>query len=386
MSLCLDGDRLVQLAKMLWWYRRVDWSDAGMRQMVAELGWQWTDVVPGHSARLSTGLSTGDATIRTATAQTRAGEFGYRELTLPVVEVDDLDDDLDDDRDVGASVAAKADAFRWAADVLTREFGLSEALGAYGGSGPFGGPPLGGRPPGWGTPFRQWFGKHAVLELRADSVGANLVLVKPKDVWRPLPYPITSGQRMGFYGIRGGLPEEDVHQRWRWIAKTWDEAADALGGMLKSLPAEARALGVDPGISIRYAAHGGGGTCTLRITCRDAMRFELLGDHVEEAWPGEHVEPGWRRATLADQHPLGDVRVNWVSEEFAPGPLDGPTLGWMVIATVRNSGQVQHWTDVEVVHSNVGAATDSFGAGDVVDFYDLGLPMPRPIAAPDDDW
>ncbi|GLW09553.1 hypothetical protein Misp01_46820 [Microtetraspora sp. NBRC 13810] len=317
----LTDDELAGLATRL---RAADpggWRESGLRELAAGLGWEWHDT--GSGPVLRTGLAAGDARVR------RVGKY---------------EEDYADGRDhVGLYVpvevseggpAAKADAFRRAADVLTGLFGPSPIMGVTGFPGPFYDSPA-----GWGSPFRRWRGEHDSLELHAAEDGPELVLHPndPVEFWHWRQAQGNPHELGGFFGTRRDPANAGLGIPGMWRTDDWDVFAASLGSMLTTLPAETRALGIDLTLGLHGRIPGTYGPGVFSIAC-DGMLELAIFDEGDFALPHDRLGPlGWTSGSdVPATHDHGGDGYH--SASYGPGEVPGHDLARMLVDTARLLG------------------------------------------------
>ncbi|MFG2987582.1 hypothetical protein ACGFYQ_41485 [Streptomyces sp. NPDC048258] len=296
------------------------WSEADMRKLISELGWQWTGE-PGGPAGAVTGLPGGDAVLIPVGPAERewAPLEEYLELVVP------LSHPAPDPR-------AQAEEFRRAADAVRHVLGDATYAGSHGSTGPYGrreGSPL------WGSPFMRWRKERVTLELRAGAAGPELVL-QPSEAWE-LWYAL--GGR-GFVGVLedSGAPLE--HPRWE-LAGDWDYLEASIGAFLRTLPAETVATGMSQNLSL-YGRVGGAAPIMFDIICDDRLYLGYCEYMVEEAARGENAAKlGWtRRELLPPGHirPGDDGKPPWRIDAGGPGEVRASEMATLIVRTAQAAG------------------------------------------------
>jgi hypothetical protein len=325
MATGLSDEELAELARRL---RNADtgrWSETGLRELVAGLGWEWRDSEAGPV--LSTGLGTGDARLRPVGKYEERYAVGqeYVGLHVPIEVPQD-------------TAIAKADAFRRAAEVLTETFGPAPIMGVYGDPGPFY-----DSPPSWGSPFRRWWKKPDSLELQAGEHGPELLLLSNDPVenwhWRQSqgnPYELG-----GFFGTRRDPANAGLGYPGMWTTDDWEIFGNALGEMLTTLPAETRALGIELSLGMHGLIPGAGGPWVFHLACDAVLELGLYDEAGIELPDGDLTALGWIAESTAKSscdHLSEVVDVAYHSVAYGPGEVDGHGLARLLVETARLLG------------------------------------------------
>ncbi|MFH8370947.1 hypothetical protein [Streptomyces sp. NPDC018031] len=322
-----DGGRVVDVARRL---RRADtggWGETALRAAVTGLGWEWRDGDAGP--RLVTGLvpdgsGAGAARLRPVGRFERDYARGGQEyvgLYVPVALPD-------------GGAAAKAAAFRAAAEALTEEFGPASVMGVYGDPGPFY-----DSAPFWGSPFLRWRGRDDTLELHPGQHGPELLL-QPTDPVEDWFWRQGHGEAHavgGFFGSRRDPANAGLGFPGRWRTGDWDVFAVALGDFLHTLPAETSALGIKLDFGLHALVPGTHGPVLFHLACGE--RLEIAYD-TEPLGPGvtDPATFGWIPAASRPAALDHWIDVPYHSGDFGIGETDGARLAGMMVATLRDLG------------------------------------------------
>ena len=214
----------------------------------------------------------------------------------------------------GPDRAEQVAAFRAAADLLSGRFGRASMVGSYGDVRPFF---LLGDAAGWGDPFMRWCGPANMLELRTSPTGIELGLhpIGPFEewYWRAgnagtldsgfLAIDSDTGGWSSFPGGSYAVDLDDLRRRWSRMLRTW--------------PAECRALGVAPWLYITDKSAGDDESVSL------------------EVWPNQWPDSDYLFGCFVGALDLG--RLGWRCDAEPPAgapwlPLpegSGPPDGWL---------------------------------------------------------
>jgi hypothetical protein len=359
----LGTDELVELASKLRAADTGEWAEPALRELVAGLGWTWSDGADGPD--LATGLTTRSATLNYVARPPIAVPEGYFGLHVPVAISED-------------SVAAKVADFRWATDVLSEAFGTSSLLGSYGQLMPFD-----AKPPSWGSPFRRWRGRPDSLELRASESGVELLIHSTNMIEDWLH--VEDSALEGFFGYRNVKENDGLSIPAGHEQEDWESLHDSLSRFLSPLAAELTALGIEPSLCVGAYNPGPLGA---EISITVVVRESKLTLDCEVYYPSDADVEG--RARLADTvaalgwNPVDDLSTSsfdsyteFASDEFDQGEVDGGRrLARLVVDTYHRIGV----PSVEHKYVSLGDRTglgESFpGSGDYeyeVSWMGLGL-------------
>ena len=338
-----EPERLRELARRL---SELDpeWTGAGLRRTVSELGWEWAEPEAGGDPDwgtpagpvLRTGLPGGAPARLRPVARSEEPFAGSRDhvglyIPLPGAPASRAEREK-------ASPAEHARAFWEAGRELTEAFGAASVMGVYGMPMPYyDSPPL------WGSPFLRWRGDDNSLELHPTDAGPELLLLptEPQEDWHWRQGHGEDHALGGFFATRRHTSNAGLGIPGGWRADDWGTFESALGDFLHTLAAETTALG----IRISVAVHGRIGSSSpmlFNISCAETLELghyhwttEALGDA-----PGAEAmrELGW---IPADEHRATHDHfdpVDFTLGTFAPGEADGRALAHALVGYLRQVG------------------------------------------------
>jgi hypothetical protein len=343
-TVMLEGERLVEVARRLRGADTGGWRESALRALVSSLGWEWR-VAAGDE-----GEAWLQPTGRYESPFVHDGEE-FVGLHVPVELVE-------------GGAAAKADSFRRAAQTLTEAFGRASIMGAYGDLGPFY-----ESTPVWGSPFLRWRGKPDTLELRAGERGPELLL-QPTDPAENWFWRQGHGEAHALGGFFGSLPvpaNGGLGFPGYWSTDDWDVYTTALSDFLGSLPAETSALGTELDLGIHALVPGTYGPIVFHVLCADRLEIVYNTEELEGAGPGtDPASLGWIPEATTPAELSHWIDCTHHSGAFGPDDIDGPRLARLLVDTLRGLG-VASPKDLSL--SDHAQTVDDYQ----VDFYGLTL-------------
>ncbi|OOC56214.1 MULTISPECIES: hypothetical protein [Nocardiopsis] len=347
---------VVELARRLRRLSPGKWTEADLRAMAADQGWEWVDGERGPCLRAEEDF--GEARLRPVDE--------FMEIHVTTEEYVGLHFLV---KEVRGGVGEHVEAFGEIAESLREEFVEPHVLGADDTSASFH-----DDIPRWGAPFMRWRGRGNSLELRAGTEGPVLSLLPgdPAEGW--FWYNREHGAETvgGFIGTRP--VRDNAGMSFAGITRhtDWKEYGRLLADSLRTLPAELTALGLSRSFGFHGRVPGTSGPWVFQFELGEHVELGL-DDAVADLFGPESPTPeelGWTRAT-EERHLRQDIAYH--SPRYPYDEVNGVRLAMMVIETAEALGipspsdlSLTDWAD------HVGFPSEE-GSNDNYHVIDYGL-------------